>query len=84
MTGMPDGMILAAGGINLAGAFKKAGGFPSEGYAIVAATIALAFLVSLSADTVIGKPVKAFAGLTLLVSIIRNVPAFTGKVKDNG
>lgn len=81
-----DGMFLAAGGLALTGNFVKAGGFPSNGYGIIGGTIALAFIASMTKSTPLDKPMKAFAGLVLLVAIYTYVPTLrkSGKGKKNG
>lgn len=71
------GYVMGAGSLALVGSFKEAGGFPSNGYAIIGATVALVFLVSLTGGTTIDRPVKALAGLMLLGAAYRYVPAFT-------
>lgn len=69
-----DSMILAAGGVALAGNFKIEGGFPTTGYTIVGATVALTFLASTVKGSALESPVKAAAGLMLLVALIRYIP----------
>lgn len=69
-----EGFIIGAGGLAFAGSFKEAQGFPPNGYSVVAATVALVFLASLTGGSVIGKPVKYAAGLMFLAAAIRYVP----------
>lgn len=78
-----EGLLIGAGGLAFAGSFKDSGGFPENGYAIIGATVALVFLASTVSDTGLARPVKALAGLMLLVSAYRYIPAFT-KGKNNG
>lgn len=78
-----EGMLIAAGGLTLAGGMAKEKAFPSNGVPVIAATVALVILASTTSDTPIGGPVKALSGLMLLVAVYVNVPAFT-KGKNNG
>lgn len=68
------GLVLGAGGVAFLGSFKEAGGFPSNGYAIIAGTTALTFLASVTDKGPLSGPVKALAALMLLVAILRYVP----------
>jgi len=83
-----EGLILGAGGLAFVGSFKEAGGFPSNGYAVVSGTAALAFLAATVKGGSIEGPVKALAGLMLLAAMLRYVPTLTNmkvkKVKKNG
>jgi len=75
-------MILGAGGLAFAGSFKESSGFPPNGYAIIAGTVVLTFLASFTSDGALDRPVKALAGLMLLVSAIKYVPGLsTGYAK---
>lgn len=76
-------LLIAAGGVTFAGNMAKAKSFPPNGVAIVAATVALVILASATKNTPLSGPVKALAGLMLLVAVYVNVPAFT-KGKTNG
>lgn len=68
------GMVAASGGLALAGSFKEAKGFPPNGYAIVAGTAVLMFIVSFTDGSAIEKPVKAACSLMLIVAAIRYIP----------
>lgn len=82
----PDGLILTAGALALAGNFKESGGFPENGYAIISGTVALAFILSFTNGTPLQSPSRAFAALTLLVAVYQYVPTLykQGKRKNNG
>lgn len=84
----PDGMVLLAGGLAFTGSFIKAGGFPENGYAIVAGTAGLAFVVALASQTPLKPAVRAFTILVLLVAIMTYIPGLTKpakrKKKENG
>lgn len=78
-----EGMLIAAGGLALAGNAVEAKTFPSNGVNIIAATIALVLIASMASRTALAGPVKALAALMLLVSVYLYVPAFT-KGKNHG
>lgn len=69
-----DKLFLLAGGITFLAAFKNENGFPSAGYGIISATVALTFVAALSSSSVLGKPIKAFAWLTVLIAILKSTP----------
>ena len=69
---------MGAGALSFAGNMKLAGGFPDNGYNIVGGTIALVFMASFTKNTVIARPVKAFAGLVLLAAAMYYVPVLFG------
>ena len=73
---MPNatGLVIAAGATSFAGNWKENGGFPENGYTIIAATVALTFFASFTSNTAIERPTKALAGLFLLAVVIRYVP----------
>ena len=85
-----DGLMLVAGGLAFAGNFKKEGGFPPNGYGIIAATAALSFLAATSKNSALEGPVKALAGLMLLAAIYAYIPGLMTnetkkrKAKKNG
>lgn len=82
-----EGLIIGAGALSFAGNFQKSGGIPPNSVAIVGSTIGLAFLASIAKGTALDGPVKAAAGLMLLVAVYVYVPAFTKdrkKGKRNG
>ena len=82
-----EGMTILAGSLALAGSAKTEKGFPSNGYAIVSATIALVIIYSFAANTKLARPINALAGLTLLGSVFYYVPILFGtkkKRKNNG
>lgn len=70
-------IVLAAGSLAFIGSFKEAGGFPSNGYAVIAGTTALTFLASLASKTPIDPAVKALAVLMLLGAAFRYIPGLT-------
>lgn len=76
-----SGTYLAAGGLAFVGSFKEAGGWPSNGYAVVAGTTALTFLASLTEDTAMGPAVKALGILMLLAALYRYIPGLTNQTK---
>ena len=69
-----EGFVLGAGALAFAGSFKEAGGFPSNGYAVIAGTAALTFLAATTKGSVIASPVRALAMLMLLAAAIRYIP----------
>lgn len=78
------GFVIGAGSLSFAGNWKKNGGFPPNGYGVIAATIALVFLVSFTESTPLERPTKYLAGLMLLAAAIRYVPGLaTNKKKVN-
>lgn len=80
------GFIIGAGALSYAGNFKEAGGPPPNGVTVVAATIVLVFLASMTQKTPLDRPVKYMAGLMLLAAAIRYIPglATNRKKKSNG
>jgi hypothetical protein len=76
-----EGLIIATGATAFAGNFRESGGFPSNGYGIIGATIALVFIASFTAKGSFNGPIKALAGLMLLGAIYRYIPAFTENKK---
>jgi len=82
MAAKPDSIVLLAGGISFAGNFAGQKGFPDNGYAIIGATVALAFIASLTNGTPIHPAVRALAGLMLLASVYRYIPGFTKQKKE--
>lgn len=74
-------IVLAAGTLAFIGSFKEAGGFPSNGYAVIAGTTALTFLASLTNETPIEPAVKALAVLMLLAAAFRYIPGLTDTTK---
>lgn len=72
-----EGLIIATGATAFASNFKESGGFPSNGYGIIGATIALVFIASFTAKGSFEKPIRALAALMLLGAVYRYVPAFT-------
>jgi hypothetical protein len=80
-----DGLMIGAGAVAFIGSFSEAGGWPDNGYAIIGGTTALAFLSATTNNGPLAGPVKALAGLMLLVAIYRYVPTFaTPKAKKKG
>lgn len=79
-----EGLVLGAGGLAFVGSFKEAGGFPSNGYAVISATAVLAFLASTSKGSPIEGPVKALAGLMLLAAVLRYVPGLSNVKTKKG
>jgi hypothetical protein len=82
-----EGIVLGAGGLAFVGSFKEAGGFPSNGYAVISGTAVLAFLAATVKGGALEGPVKALAGLMLLAALMRYVPTLTNtarKKKTNG
>lgn len=75
------GAVVLSGGLALAGSFKKASGFPPNGYAVVGGTVALMFIVSLTDGTIVEGPVKAACMLMLLVAAIRYIPGLANTKK---
>ena len=71
------GLVMAAGGLAFVGSFKEAGGFPSNGYAIIAGTTALTFLASLSNNSALDPAVKSLAVLMVLAAAFRYIPGLT-------
>lgn len=78
------GLLIGAGAVSFAGNFKEAGGFPDNGYGIIAATVALTFLASTVENTAVNKPAKALAALMLLAACYRYIPALTKKKVHHG
>lgn len=74
-------LVLAAGSLAFVGSFKEAGGFPSNGYAVIAGTTALTFVVSMTNNTSIEPAVKALAGLMVLAAAFRYIPGLTNQSK---
>lgn len=70
-----DLIIVGAGGLALAGNFAREKGFPSNGPAIIGATVGLAFLASVTHGTILAPAVRMAALLMLLVSVYLYVPA---------
>ena len=78
-----EGLLMAAGGVTLAGSIAKEKRIPGSAINILAATITLVILASTIRNTPLNRPITALAGLMLLVAVYVNVPAFT-KGKKNG
>lgn len=79
------GLVMAAGSLAFVGSFKEAGGFPDNGYAIIAGTTALTFITSLTNGSAIEPAVKALAVLMVLGAAFRYIPGLsktTSKKKD--
>lgn len=72
-------LVMVAGGLAFIGSFKQAGGFPSNGYAIVGGTVALTFITSLTNGSTIDPAVRGLAGLMLLAAVYAYVPGLTKK-----
>lgn len=81
--GKSSGMILAAGGIALAGNFVKSGGFPENGYGTIAATCVLVFLASTLENGRFSQAAQWIAGGMLLTSLIVYVPVFSNSQTGN-
>jgi len=75
---------MTAGALAFVGSFKEAGGFPSNGYAIIAGTTALTFIASITSGSPIDPAVKWLAVLMVLGAAYRYIPGLTKttKVKD--
>lgn len=85
----PEGKTMLAGGIAFAGSVKEAGGFPSNGYRILAATFTLTVIYSLGSRSKIEPIISGLATLTLLASVMYYIPKLVGmsktkKGKKNG
>lgn len=76
-------LTIAAGSLAFAGSFKEAGGFPPNGYAIIAGTTALTFVVSLTNGSSIEPAVRAVCGLMLLAAAMRYIPGLSKTVKHS-
>jgi len=76
-----EGLTIAAGSVAFIGNFAEEGGWPTNGYKIVGATIALAIIFSFAGNGPLSKPVTALAALMLLAAVYRYVPAFRKKGK---
>lgn len=72
-------LIMVAGGIAFVGSFKDAGGFPSNGYAVIGGTTALVFITSLTNGSAIDPIVRGLAGLMVLAAVYAYVPGLTKK-----
>lgn len=70
-------LTMLAGGIAFAGNFKESGGFPENGYTIIAATATLTVIFAMTNRTAFAQPTAALAGLMVLAAVYRYVPAFT-------
>lgn len=81
-----QGLFILAGIIAFAGNAKKSDGFPDNGYATIAATVALTFLGALTKGSRVERPIRALAVLSLLVAVYYYVPIFNpeGKSKKHG
>lgn len=79
-----EGMVMASGALAFAGSFKEAGGFPSNGYSVIAGTAMLTFLASLTRNSPISQPVKALAVLMLLAAAIRYIPGLAKTSNTRG
>lgn len=82
-----QGLVLMAGGLAFVGSFKEADGFPSNGYAIIGGTTALAFIASLSSGSKLDPAIKMLGVLMVLGAAYRYIPglsktnAKTAKIK---
>jgi hypothetical protein len=72
-----QGLIMIAGGLAFVGSFKEAGGFPSNGYAVVGGTVALSFIASLTNNTALEPAVKALGVLMILGAAYRYIPGLS-------
>lgn len=70
-------LTLLAGGIAFAGNYKESGGFPENGYTIIAATATLVVIFAMANRTAFAGPLTALAGLMVLGAVYRYIPAFT-------
>ena len=80
--GKSSGMILAAGGIALAGNFVRSEGFPENGYGTIAATCVLVFLASTLENGRFSQAAQWIAGGMLLTALIVYVPVFSNSQKE--
>lgn len=76
-----QGLFMVAGGTALAGNAKKAGGFPDNGYATVAATVALVFLASLLSGSRYEPPFRGLAALSVIVALFYYAPILSPSEK---
>lgn len=83
-----EGFVMGAGALAFAGSFKEAGGFPPNGYAVLAGTATLTFLASLAKGSAIASPVRGLALLMLLAAALRYIPVIvpmkSGRKSRNG
>lgn len=68
-------LVMAAGGVSLAGGFAEENGWPSNGVNVVAATGILTLLASATENSRAGKIVNALAWLMLISAVYATVPA---------
>lgn len=81
----PDHVILAAGGLSLAGGYAREGRFPANGVGSIVGTMGLVIIAASLKNTKVAPLVNAFAWLFLLVAVYASVPglhsSFTASVK---
>lgn len=81
----PDHVVLAAGGLTLAGGFAREGHFPSNGVQAIVGTLGLTIIAASLKGSRVGPLVNAFAWLFLMVAVYMTVPglhsSFTHAVK---
>lgn len=78
-----QGIVIAAGTVSFFGNMKEQGTVPSNTIPIVFGTTMLAIGAGLVSGP-LSEPVKWLAVLMLLTALIRYVPSFSKKGKNNG